>query len=109
MAVALDGDRIVGHAVGKLRGPSPTRLVRIAELEDLYVDEDMRGSGHGARMLAYFVDWARASSAVAVQVSSYAANEGALRFYQRHGFAPTSVTLGRSLVPAAPDQGLNLS
>ncbi len=100
MAVALDGDRMVGHLVGKVYDPSPTRLVRVAEVEDLYVEEDARGHGHGTRMMAFFVDWATATGAVTARVSAYAANEGAQRFYRRHGFAPASITLGRPLGPA---------
>jgi hypothetical protein len=52
-----------------------------------------RGRGVGARLVEGFADWGRARGAARLQVGAYVANTGALRFYQRHGFAPLSTEL----------------
>jgi GNAT superfamily N-acetyltransferase len=88
-----DQDRVIGHLVGHLSEPSPTRASLAAVLESIYVFEDVRGQGVGGLLTEQFLAWAREQQAVFVLVSAYAANEAAQRFYQRHGFVPQSVTL----------------
>jgi len=93
LAVAWDGDRVVGHLVGKLVGPDSIRLARFAVLESIRVDPDTRGQGVGSLLVAEFLAWARRNEAAVASVTAYAANDGAQRFYARHGFAPGSVTM----------------
>jgi GNAT superfamily N-acetyltransferase len=99
LAVARDGDQVVGHLVGKLVGPDALRLARLAVLESIRVRPDRRGQGVGGMLVADFFGWARREGAVQASVSAYAANEGAQRFYARHGFAPRSVILDRDVAP----------
>jgi GNAT superfamily N-acetyltransferase len=93
LAVARDGDRFVGHLVGKLIEPDSIRLVRFAVLESIRVWPDSRGLGVGSRLVEEFLAWARRHQAVQASVTAYAANDGARRFYARHGFAPASVVM----------------
>ena len=92
--LARDGDRAVGHLVGRVLEPDTLRAgTRVAVLESIRVDPAARGRGVGSRLVGAFFDWAREHCAVRAGVTAYAANEGAQRFYARHGFAPASVTL----------------
>jgi GNAT superfamily N-acetyltransferase len=93
LAVARDGDRVLGHLVGKLDQPDSFRRQRIAVLESIRVRPDARGAGVGTLLVRHFLDWARAGEAVQASVSAYAANEAAQRFYARHGFAPMTTTM----------------
>lgn len=93
LAVAHDGDRFVGHLVGKLLEPDSIRLVRFAVLESIRVWPERRGLGVGSRLVEEFLSWARQHQAVRASVTAYAANDGARRFYARHGFAPASVVM----------------
>src|SRR6266508_3369335 len=93
LAVARDGDRVVGHLVGKLVGPDSIRLARFAVLESMRVQPDARGTGVGSRLVEEFFAWARRHEAAQASVTAYAANDGAGRFYARDGFAPSSVTM----------------
>jgi GNAT superfamily N-acetyltransferase len=93
LAVARDGHQVVGHLVGKLIGPDSIRLVRFAVLESMRVRPDARGQGAGGLLMAELLSWARQHRAEQASVTAYAANHGAQRFYARHGFAPTSVTM----------------
>lgn len=93
LALARDGDRTLGHLVGKLTGPNDLRLVTVAVLESMRVDPAARNRGVGTALVQRFYDWARAAGAEQASVTAFAANDGAQRFYVRHGFAPMSVTL----------------
>ncbi|HEY6749081.1 MAG TPA: GNAT family N-acetyltransferase [Mycobacteriales bacterium] len=93
LTVARDGDRVVGHLVGKLAQPDSFRRQRIAVLESIRVHPDARDAGVGTLLVRHFLDWAREQEAAQASVSAYAANEAALRFYARQGFAPMTNTL----------------
>ena len=97
LAVARQERDVVGHLVGKLVGPHALRRVRFAVLESMRVRPDLRGHGIGGLLVEEFVGWARRSGAELASVTAYAANEGAKRFYARHGFAPMSVTMRYAL------------
>jgi GNAT superfamily N-acetyltransferase len=70
---------------------------RVAVLESMRVVPEARGRGVGGRLVAAFFDWAKERGAVRASVTAYTANEGAQRFYARHGFVPASVTLRATL------------
>jgi GNAT superfamily N-acetyltransferase len=70
---------------------------RVAVLESIRVLPEARGRGVGSRLVEAFFAWATQRGAVRAGVTAYTANEGAQRFYARHGFVPASVTLRASL------------
>jgi GNAT superfamily N-acetyltransferase len=91
LALARDGDRVIGHLVGRLTGPSPVRTGCLAVLESMRVAPDARRAGVGGLLVRHFFDWARDGGAEQASVTAYAANHPARRFYARHGFIPQSV------------------
>ena len=95
--LARDVDEVVGHLVGRLHRGNSLHPTRVAELESIHVYPAHRGRGVGSLLVARFHEWATARGAGRSWVTAYAANEGALRFYGRHGFAPRSVILDREL------------
>ena len=97
LAVARDGDRVVGHLVGKLLEPDDMRTRRFAVLESVRVDPAVRGGGVGSALVEHFLGWAEERGAEQASVTAYAANAGAQRLYQRYGFRPQSVTLRAAL------------
>jgi GNAT superfamily N-acetyltransferase len=99
--IARDGDAVVGHLVARLHGPGSVHPIRVAELESIHVYPRHRGRGIGEQLLNGFLAWATDKGARRASVTAYAANEGARRFYDRHGFTPRSVILDRDL----PDAG----
>jgi len=92
LALACDGDRAVGHLVGKVSGPNSIRTVTLAVLESMRVAPESRGAGVGSLLVRYFLTWAREQGAQQASVTAYAANSTALRLYARHGFQPMSIT-----------------
>jgi GNAT superfamily N-acetyltransferase len=96
--LARDGDHAIGHLVGRVLEPDTLRLgIRVASLESIRVAPEARGRGVGASLVEAFFAWARQHGAVRAGVTAYTANEGALRFYARHGFVPASTTLRATL------------
>ncbi|MER6913540.1 GNAT family N-acetyltransferase [Streptomyces sp. NPDC000594] len=93
LLVAERDGEIVGHLTGVLGEASAIRPVRIATLVSMYVRPALRGGGTGQRLVAEFFGWARTTGAEAAEVTAYAGNAGAVRFYERNGFGPQSVTL----------------
>ena len=59
-------------------------LVRDSEVKKLFVEPVLQGQGIGARLLEYAVEHMGAKTLWALEK-----NEGAIRFYQRHGFRLT--------------------
>jgi GNAT superfamily N-acetyltransferase len=84
---------VVGHLAGLLSEPTAMRPVRVATLSSLYVYAEHRDAGIGTRLVNEFRSWARLRETDRMEVTAYANNAGALRFYQRHGFAAQSVVL----------------
>jgi GNAT superfamily N-acetyltransferase len=68
-----------------------------AVLAGLYVRPAHRGDGTGGRLVAEFRRWARERGARYAEVTAYAANADAVRFYERHGFGALTLTLRRPL------------
>jgi ribosomal protein S18 acetylase RimI-like enzyme len=101
--LARDGDVVVGHLVGRLNGPGSVHPIRVAELESIHVYPEHRGAGVGDRLVTAFFAWAADKGAQRASVTAYLANEGAQRFYARHGFLPRSVVLDRDDLPATGD------
>ena len=90
--VARDGASVVGHLVAYASESSSTRQpVIYGVLRSLYVDTEHRNSTVGAQLTDAFVAWARTNGCAEAHVESYAANDGAQRFYERLGFEPRSV------------------
>lgn len=87
------GGAVVGHLTGALLAVSPMWTAPRAELFSMHVMAPWRGQGIGSRLVGRFRDWAQDRGVVQLRVSAYTANEGALRFYQRHGFTPLDTTL----------------
>jgi ribosomal protein S18 acetylase RimI-like enzyme len=96
--LAESGDRVVGHLIGRLKAPNPTRpLVVGAVLESVRLAEDQRGVGVGAALHDAFAAWARRHGVTEVTVHAYASNTAAIAFYQARGYEPMSLQLRLAL------------
>jgi GNAT superfamily N-acetyltransferase len=100
--LARDGNEVAGHLVGRLRGPGSMHPIRVADLESIHVYPAHRNRGVGEQLVATFLAWAAEKGAQRATVTAYAANDGARRFYARHGFAIRSVTLDLDLPRKPP-------
>jgi N-acetylglutamate synthase-like GNAT family acetyltransferase len=67
-------------------------------IDQLYVDPSWQGRAMGARL----VDFAKARAPEGLELWTFQTNEGARRFYERHGFAAVEWTDGEN-EEGAPD------
>ncbi|MFJ9583104.1 GNAT family N-acetyltransferase [Streptomyces acidicola] len=95
--VADCNGEVVGHLVGVLGDASEMKPVKVATLVSMYVQPSFRRSRIGGRLVAEFLGWAKQAGAEGAEVTAYSSNDQAVRFYERNGFAPQSVTLQTSL------------
>ncbi len=89
--------RKVGYLAGRVGEGATLRPVRVAELQSMYVREGYRDLGVGARLVDGFLGWAGSRGAELASVVAYAANARAIRFYERAGFRPRSLSLEREI------------
>jgi GNAT superfamily N-acetyltransferase len=97
LLAAVADSMVVGHLVGLYQPASPMWLGARAELVSMYVVPGLRGKGVGSRLVTDFTAWARERGATRLHVTAYAANAAAVRFYQRHGYAPLSTVFAADL------------
>jgi len=60
-------------------------------LEDLVIHREHRGQGYGSRLLDYATDYARSKNFRRITLLTDRPNEGARRFYLKHGFVESSM------------------
>lgn len=95
--LAIYAGQVVGYLVGRTNEESNLRPVKIAELESMYVCRSYRDRGVGARLIKKFLEWGEAWGAQRASVTAYATNERAIRFYERSGFKPKSLSMEKGL------------
>ncbi len=108
--LARYGSEAAGHLVGRFYGPGSMHPIRVADLESIHVYSAHRNRGVGEQLMTTFLAWAAEKGVQRATVTAYAANDGARRFYVRHGFAARSVTLdldlpGKPFATRSPDHG----
>jgi GNAT superfamily N-acetyltransferase len=85
--VAEHEGAVVGHLLGMFQAESAMWVAARAYLISMYVMPDWRGQEVGSRLVEQFTVWAKEKGAAQSRVTAYSGNEGAIRFYRRHGFA----------------------
>lgn len=86
--LAEAGGRLVGYCkIGLTCGfPEHARGNSVMELKQLYTDPNATGMGIGGALMDWAMGEFAARKADEVQISVYAYNDGAHRFYRRYGF-----------------------
>ena len=89
---------IVGYLAGSIIAPEDYRtLTKMAEAENMFVEESFRGQGVGTKLSEQFEDWCRGKGAQRIRHVASAANSEAIKFYKAHGSKEVSVTLEKEL------------
>ena len=65
--------------------------VKSLYIDDLCVDESVRGQHIGTRLYEYVVAFARESGCYNLTLNVWACNESAMRFYERRGLVPQKI------------------
>lgn len=94
------GDVPAGFIHAQLQEPDDDGVAkreRFVCIWDIAVREGYRRLGAGTLLLETALDWGKANGAAACRLNVLANNAAALRFYEKHSFAPVLLTLEAGL------------
>lgn len=87
--IAYDESTAIGYLVGAVIPPESYRVpFKMAELENMYVEESYRGKGVGRSLVNNFEK---------IKVIASAGNTNAIKFYESKGCSKINVTLEKDL------------
>ena len=96
--IAKEGENSIGYLVGGIAEPEDYRKVmKIAELENMYIEEDFRGKGIGGKLSKQFEDWCKERKVQRIRYVASAQNLEAIKFYEAHGSKKVNITLEKEL------------
>lgn len=95
--VAESEDKIVGYIVVSIYHHSFRKENPIAELDNMYIEEEFRGKGIGTQLVAEAKRQAKGKGATRLKVEAAAQNEKAISFYRACGFEEFDIILQMSL------------
>ena len=93
---ALDGERFLGYCFCQWEescGSSVSTDRRELYIDDLCVDEAVRGRGVATALFRHVTEAARASGTDFITLNVWRGNDSALRFYEKMGMTPRKTTL----------------
>lgn len=97
---ADEEDRVMGYAFcifEEHRGDNIRTDIRTLYIDDLCVDEQLRGGGVGRALYRAVEDFARAQGCYNVTLNVWSCNEKAMGFYEACGLRPQKIGLERIL------------
>ena len=99
--VAVDeADRVVGYAFcvyQEVKGENSLCDRKTLYIDDLCVDESLRGQHIGQRLYRYVLDVAEKNGCAAVTLNVWCLNEGAMKFYEKCGMTPLKIVMEQKL------------
>ena len=91
---------ILGYAfcvLNEVRGDRLLQDIRTLYIDDLCVDEKVRGQGVGRALYQYVLDYARREGCYNVTLNVWTCNPGAMRFYEKLGMTPYKIGMEQIL------------
>lgn len=92
--VAVEGDAVQGYAFCVLQSTAGSPMltdIRTLYIDDLCVDETVRGRHVGRTLYEFVVAYARAQGCYNVTLNVWACNPAAMRFYEAMGMRPQKI------------------
>ncbi|MBQ9492337.1 MAG: GNAT family N-acetyltransferase [Oscillibacter sp.] len=96
-------DTVRGYVMGILKQETNDNIltdIRTLYIDDLCVDEAVRGEGIGQALYRYAVAFARKSGCYNVTLNVWTLNPAAMRFYEKCGMTPQKIGMEYILPPA---------
>lgn len=98
--VAVEDDNVLGYAFCVfIRHENDNILTDIKTLyiDDLCVDESIRGKGTGKALYEYVLKFAKEKGCYNVTLNVWSCNPGAMRFYEKMGLTPQKIGMEKIL------------
>ena len=94
--VAEDNNEVLGYAFCVLtenKGGNNLTAIKTLYIDDLCVDEKVRGTRVGSAIYEYVKSFARAEGCYNITLNVWSGNETAAKFYTKRGLLPQKTTL----------------
>lgn len=98
--VAVEGCRVLGYALCQVEIVKDDNVCvdrKTLYLDDLCVDENIRGGGIGKKILEHIERYAKKSGFNDLTLNVWECNEKARKFYDRMGYAPVKTKMEKIL------------
>ena len=98
--IAIDGERVVGYAFCVFVQHNDDNIltdIKSLYIDDLCVDESMRGKHIGRELYLFVLDFARVSGCYNITLNVWSCNESAYKFYEKCGFLPQKTVMEKIL------------
>jgi ribosomal protein S18 acetylase RimI-like enzyme len=98
--VAVEDGTVLGFCfciIKNIRGNSVVRDMIEFYIDDLCVDEACRGQGIAKALYAHVTDYAKSIGCAFLTLNVWCGNEGAMKFYEKAGMTPRSITMETKL------------
>ncbi len=99
--VAVDeADRVMGYAfciLQEVKGERSLMDRKTLYIDDLCVDESLRGRHIGTALYEYVLGFARTQECAAVTLNVWCLNAPAMRFYEKCGMVPLKIVMEKEL------------
>ncbi len=99
--VAVDGeDRVLGYAFCVLQRHEDDNVltdIKTLYIDDLCVDEAVRGGGVGRALYEHALEYARSAGCYNVTLNVWSGNDPAMQFYEKVGMKPQKVGMEKIL------------
>ena len=98
--VALDGESVVGYVFCIFVQHNDDNIltdIKSLYIDDLCVDESMRGKHVGSELYSYVFNFAKASGCYNITLNVWSCNDSAYKFYEKCGFAPQKTVMEKIL------------
>lgn len=94
-----EDDRVLGHGfcIMERYGGQLMTERKTLYIDDICVDEAVRGQGVGQALYARIVEYARETGCYNITLNVWTCNPGAMRFYEKMGLAPYRVSMEKIL------------
>ncbi len=98
--VAVENGRVLGYAFCQFQHKADDNIltdIKTLYLDDLCVDETMRGKSIGWQIYQAVLDFARVNGCYHVTLNVWSCNPGAMKFYESCGLVPYKVGMEKIL------------
>lgn len=104
--VCAEGDRILGHGFCVLQhfGGNVMTERKTLYIDDICVDENVRGSGAGRLLFEYIRAFAEREGCYNITLNVWTCNPGAMAFYEKMGMTPYKTAM-ETVLRKAEDAG----
>lgn len=89
--------QLIGYATSSIKVLPSWRLLKVAEIENVYISENHRRNGLGKKLVQTVIGWAKELQANRIAVSVFSPNDKATGFYNAIGFSSYDITMEMNL------------